>query len=268
MIYLCGETTTIAMFTKKIAEFIESIYTEKEYYTREFFFRWYKRVALFLKKLGLNDDEVIGFLRAHPIDIARAYKWCSDLKPEHFAARHWIRYTVPTTEEEAFKMLDEIMPIQEKDFAVQDSKEEFVASEHFGLGLWIRNHWIHRIDTPDEIAHDRYNACYRMLTSTKPEDHILIDPDSISSSFLEKYYDHLKELVATDAPAIGVRRKPAKCPHCGGKVLSIKYGDPGPEMMAVAERGEFLLGGCCIGPDSPDYECIICGQTFIKGIED
>lgn len=268
MVYLCGETTTIAMFTKKIAEFIESIYTEKEYYTREFFFRWYKRVALFLKKLGLNDDEVIGFLRAHPIDIARAYKWCSDLKPEHFAARHWTRYTVPTTEEEAFKMLDEIMPIQEKDFAVQDIKEEFVTSEHFGLGLWIRNHWIHRIDTPDEIAHDRYNACYMMLTGTKPEDHMLIDPDSISSSFLEKYYDHLKDLVATEAPAIGVRRKPAKCPHCGGKVLSIKYGEPGPEMMAAAERGEFLLGGCCIGLESPDYECINCGQTFIKGIKD
>ena len=99
------------MFTEKIAEFIESIYTEKEYYTREFFFRWYKHVALFLKKLGLNDDEVLGFLRAHPIDIARAHKWCSDLKPEHFAARHWTRYTVPTSEEEAFKMLDEVMPL-------------------------------------------------------------------------------------------------------------------------------------------------------------
>ena len=160
------------------------------------------------------------------------------------------------------------MLLQDKEFAVQDSKEGFVTSEHFGLGMWIRNHWIHRIDTPDEIANDRYNACYRMLTGSKEDDPRLIDPDSISSDFLEKYYDHLKELVAADNPSISVRRKPAKCPHCGGNVLSIKYGEPGPEMMAGAERGEFLLGGCCISPESPDFKCANCGQTFIRDIID
>ena len=37
-------------------------------------------------------------------------------------------------------------------------------------------------------------------------------------------------------------------------------------MMEAAERGEILLGGCCISPDSPDYGCPTCGQSFIKTV--
>ena len=61
-----------------------------------------------------------------------------------------------------------------------------------------------------------------------------------------------------------VRRKPVKCPHCGGKVLRIAYGDPGPEMLEAANRGEIILGGCLISDESPDYACPDCGQTFRK----
>ena len=65
---------------------------------------------------------------------------------------------------------------------------------------------------------------------------------------------------------IEVTRKPRKCPHCGGKVLRIQYGYPGPELFEAAERGEILLGGCIVDPSNPDYACPTCGQAFIKTI--
>lgn len=68
---------------------------------------------------------------------------------------------------------------------------------------------------------------------------------------------------AQEAPII-VKRKPRKCPNCGGKVVHILYGYPSPEAREAAMRGEILLGGCCIDLNSPDYQCIHCDQSFIK----
>ena len=61
-----------------------------------------------------------------------------------------------------------------------------------------------------------------------------------------------------------VLRKPRKCPHCGGKVVRILYGEPTQEAFEAAERGEFVLGGCCINELSPDWECLGCGHQFRK----
>jgi len=44
--------------------------------------------------------------------------------------------------------------------------------------------------------------------------------------------------------------------------VRIVYGLPGPEMFEAAERGEILLGGCVIGPDSPTTGCPACGHRF------
>ena len=63
-----------------------------------------------------------------------------------------------------------------------------------------------------------------------------------------------------------VTRKPRKCPQCGGKVVRILYGEPTPEAFEAAERGEFVLGGCCINELSPDWECLGCGHQFIRVI--
>ena len=63
-----------------------------------------------------------------------------------------------------------------------------------------------------------------------------------------------------------VTRKPLKCPHCGGKVVRIIYGEPTPETFEAAERGDFALGGCCINELSPDWQCISCGHQFIRVI--
>lgn len=66
---------------------------------------------------------------------------------------------------------------------------------------------------------------------------------------------------------IDVTRKPRKCPHCGGKVLPITFGEPSAELCEKAERGEVILGGCCIILDGPDYQCVDCGAQFRKIIE-
>ena len=49
-----------------------------------------------------------------------------------------------------------------------------------------------------------------------------------------------------------------KCPECGGKVVRIVYGMPGPGLMQDADDGKVLLGGCCIGFNDPDRGCVDC----------
>lgn len=173
---------------------------------------------------------------------------------------------IPQTEEEAFVILDHVFPLEEKRMALEGSKEEFTTQEHFGLGMWIRNNWVYPPEDADNETVERYMKCYSMLNGEEDAAYPYRHPDDISGSFLEKYYDHLKATCRILEPVQQVRRKPLKCPHCGSKVLRIQYGYPGPEMMEAADRGEILLGGCIICPDSPDYACPICGQAFIKPV--
>ena len=57
------------------------------------------------------------------------------------------------------------------------------------------------------------------------------------------------------------------CPSCGGKVVPIVYGEPMGELMEMAERGEVVLGGCCIEVDKngnslmPEWTCTNCDYT-------
>ncbi len=49
------------------------------------------------------------------------------------------------------------------------------------------------------------------------------------------------------------------CPACGSRdAVEIAYGYPSFEMSLAEQRGEIVLGGCVIGPESPDYECRNC----------
>ncbi|RSN46483.1 MULTISPECIES: hypothetical protein [Actinomadura] len=52
-----------------------------------------------------------------------------------------------------------------------------------------------------------------------------------------------------DAPA---------CPRCGGALVPIVYGRPGPKLAEKAERGEAVLGGCTTRPDRPHHHCPAC----------
>jgi hypothetical protein len=50
------------------------------------------------------------------------------------------------------------------------------------------------------------------------------------------------------------------CPNCGStEAVRILYGYATAEMGRAQERGEISLGGCVIGPESPDFECRACG---------
>ena len=58
------------------------------------------------------------------------------------------------------------------------------------------------------------------------------------------------------------------CPKCGGKIVEILYGEPTEELFNAAERGEVILGGCCIAFDEqgnqidPQYGCVDCDERF------
>ncbi|WP_405162943.1 hypothetical protein OG203_42890 [Nocardia sp. NBC_01499] len=48
------------------------------------------------------------------------------------------------------------------------------------------------------------------------------------------------------------------CPKCGAAMTPIMYGYPSSISFDRAERGEIVLGGCVITPDSPDWACRTC----------
>jgi len=56
---------------------------------------------------------------------------------------------------------------------------------------------------------------------------------------------------------------PRPCPICGSTdAVRILYGLPTVEAFEASQQGEFALGGCVIGPESPDYECRGCGAPL------
>ena len=60
-----------------------------------------------------------------------------------------------------------------------------------------------------------------------------------------------------------VERSRPTCPECGkGDPLRIAYGYPGFDMFEAEQRGELLLGGCVIEPDSPTWACRACRHTW------
>lgn len=58
-----------------------------------------------------------------------------------------------------------------------------------------------------------------------------------------------------------------KCPKCGRKLIEIIYGLPLAETFEAAERGEVILGGCCISSESPSYHCNKCFVDYSKNLD-
>ena len=55
----------------------------------------------------------------------------------------------------------------------------------------------------------------------------------------------------------------AKCPRCGSKdVLPIIYGLQDPEQDVELRVGRVKLGGCLVGPDSPELYCKACRHEW------
>jgi len=54
------------------------------------------------------------------------------------------------------------------------------------------------------------------------------------------------------------------CPLCRSTAqpLRIIYGLPTLDLAMDERTGGYVLGGCVIGPESPDYECRDCGAAL------
>ena len=63
----------------------------------------------------------------------------------------------------------------------------------------------------------------------------------------------------TDDAPMSTATETRPCPRCGSvESTPIVYGYPTTEAFEAAERGEISLGGCAIGPESPELECRGC----------
>lgn len=52
-------------------------------------------------------------------------------------------------------------------------------------------------------------------------------------------------------------------PACGEKAsVPILYGMPSYEAYEAAQRGESVIGGCCIDLDAPERQCTRCGHAW------
>ncbi|MCQ2570766.1 MAG: hypothetical protein MJ154_00750 [Candidatus Saccharibacteria bacterium] len=59
-----------------------------------------------------------------------------------------------------------------------------------------------------------------------------------------------------------------KCPKCGCELKKIIYGMPTLETFEASERGEVVLGGCCIIDGGPDYRCDECRLEYSKDLKE
>ena len=51
-----------------------------------------------------------------------------------------------------------------------------------------------------------------------------------------------------------------KCPHCDSSegVRKIIWGEP----MGEPDPSKYVIGGCMVSEDPPDYRCLTCGLEF------
>lgn len=62
---------------------------------------------------------------------------------------------------------------------------------------------------------------------------------------------------------MNAKQKTHNCPECDSeKVARIVFGYPGEEMMEQSERGEIVLGGCCVTENDPEWRCNDCENEW------
>jgi hypothetical protein len=60
-------------------------------------------------------------------------------------------------------------------------------------------------------------------------------------------------------------RRPQKCYRCSNSVVGkILFGKPmfSDELELKIQKGEIVIGGCCLGTDDPVWQCKECGQMY------
>ena len=92
-------------------------------------------------------------------------------------------YIIPKSSREAFTLLDLVFTVKEKREFLQVTD---TIDLHFGLGLWIRNHWIYQHQEEIMKAFGLY----------KEEDGfpntLFYQPDDLSDIIIKRYIRHLK----------------------------------------------------------------------------
>ena len=83
----------------------------------------------------------------------------------------------PSNLDEAFKVLDALIPERDMKRFRHQSDEDFAIDQQFELGVWERNTWISGAD----------DATSRALFGDEN-----LHPDTASYIFLQKYHNHLK----------------------------------------------------------------------------
>jgi len=66
------------------------------------------------------------------------------------------------------------------------------------------------------------------------------------------------------------RQKPKVCPECKSKrIAKILWGYPAysEEMQKEIDEGKITLGGCCISPDDPTWQCADCEIVFYRKLD-
>lgn len=100
------------------------------------------------------------------------------------------KYNIPTTAQQAFKILDTMIAPKDITAFRTMTSGEFSTNQHWGLDLWIRNNWIYRSGEESEEEQILLDKCYRMLAG-KLVKKFCVQPDDISGYFLERYHRHL-----------------------------------------------------------------------------
>ena len=78
---------------------------------------------------------------------------------------------------------------------------------------------------------------------------------------LRSGYNSDSYFMEDDCP-LEVNYGPDVCPHCGGKVVPIVYGDLSEEILRQADDAEIVFRGGYKFPEDADWECLNCGGQF------
>ena len=103
------------------------------------------------------------------------------------------RKKYPKTQEEAFRILDELLTDEEKRDALQiQDDEEYASGQHFELGLWVRNNWIYGGKVDQSVLTGK--QAEHKPGETEPKALLYrLDADSLSVMFVALYHKHLRE---------------------------------------------------------------------------
>ena len=87
---------------------------------------------------------------------------------------------VPKNMEDCFKYLDMLISDEDKKNILSINSQEFSITQHFGLGLFIRNNF--------RLHKGNYELCQSLYGHY---DFMFFDPDSISGDIVKEYYKHV-----------------------------------------------------------------------------